>query len=107
DAEPGKKEVMDEPASEKTKISIKSKAKKTLAPDVIESKVPDSVVTESNEKAETQKESPKEASAEKTESKKVAPKELPADDSHEERRVGKERRTREGTTTYNDNDDAR
>jgi|GEM_PF-3436003 len=83
DAEPVKKEVMDEPASEKTKISIKSKAKKTLAPDVIESKVPDSVVTESNEKAETQKESPKEASAEKTESKKVAPKELPADDSHE------------------------
>src|SRR5699024_10513855 len=71
DAEPVKKEVMDEPASEKTKISIKSKAKKTLAPDVIESKVPDSVVTESNEKAETQKESPKEASADKTESKKV------------------------------------
>ncbi len=83
DAEPVKKEIMDEPASEKAKISIKSKAKKTLAPDAIESKVADSAVTGSNEKTETQKESPKEASAEKTASRKVAQKELPADDSHE------------------------
>lgn len=81
--EPAKKEVMEESSAEKTKINIKSKAKKTLAPDVIESRVTDHEVADSNKKAETQKESPKEISAEKPEGKKIAPKELPADDSHE------------------------
>lgn len=82
-AEPAKKEVTDEPASEKAKISIKSKAKKALATDVVDHDAADNDVVESKEKAEALNASPKAPLSEQTEGKKSAPKELPADDSHE------------------------